>query len=123
VLHARKLPAGQVQLFLRAADVAVLPYLRSLNSGALLLALTFGVPVVLPAGGGLAELSDPAYARTFDADDPDGLRSALLAAGDLATPAARSAARSAAEARDATALSRAFLAGLRERLDRVDGAG
>ena len=49
-IHAtfRKIPDPQVQMFCAAADVMALPYRRSLNSGALNLALTFGLPVVLP---------------------------------------------------------------------------
>src|SRR5690606_28870043 len=43
----RKIPTEEVQVFLRAADVAVFPYRRMLNSGALALALTFGLPVVM----------------------------------------------------------------------------
>jgi hypothetical protein len=40
LLHAGQVEPADVQVYLRAADVAVLPYVRTLNSGALLLALT-----------------------------------------------------------------------------------
>nr|WP_238342523.1 glycosyltransferase [Actinopolymorpha rutila] len=43
----RKIPAEEMQVYLRAADLAVLPYRRSLNSGARALALTFGLPAVV----------------------------------------------------------------------------
>lgn len=115
LLDARKLPADELQVFLRAADVAVLPYRRALNSGALMLALTFGVPVVVPRGGGLAEIVDPAFAVTFDSN-LDGLKDALLEAGRLVGPTARAAALAAAERYDPAELSRRFAAGLRERL-------
>lgn len=39
---------AELQLFFRAADVAVYPYLKSLTSGSLMLALSFGVPTVIP---------------------------------------------------------------------------
>jgi glycosyltransferase involved in cell wall biosynthesis len=38
----------ELQLFLRAADLAVYPYEKILTSGSLLLALSFGLPVVIP---------------------------------------------------------------------------
>ncbi len=117
LLHARKIPAGEMQVFLRAADVAVLPYLRSLNSGALMLALTFGLPVVVPAGGGLAEIVQPSFSRTFDPAHPGALAEALLSAHELAVPEARTAAMAAAAALDPAELSRRFAFGLRELLD------
>lgn len=41
----------ELQLFFNAADFAVYPYRRILTSGSLLLALSFGVPSVVPAFG------------------------------------------------------------------------
>jgi len=46
LLDDRKIPANLVQYYLRAADIAVVPYLRVLNSGAALLGPTFGLPVI-----------------------------------------------------------------------------
>lgn len=40
----------ELQLYYRAADVAALPYRQVLTSGSALLALGFGVPIVLPEG-------------------------------------------------------------------------
>jgi glycosyltransferase involved in cell wall biosynthesis len=42
---------AELQLFFGAADFAVLPYRRVLTSGSLILALGFGVPVVVPEVG------------------------------------------------------------------------
>jgi glycosyltransferase involved in cell wall biosynthesis len=117
LLHARKIPAGEMQLLLRAADVAVLPYLRSLNSGALMLALTFGLPVIVPAGGGLAEVVSPAFARTFEPGERDDLVAALASAAELATPEAVAAALQVAAALDPVTLSRQFATGLRQHLE------
>jgi glycosyltransferase involved in cell wall biosynthesis len=116
LLDARRLDADELQVFLRAADVAILPYRRSLNSGVLLLALTFGLPVIVPRGGGLDELADPAYARTFTPGDPDSLLAALRAIPELLTPAARAAAAAAAAARDPLPLARQFAVELRAHL-------
>jgi beta-1,4-mannosyltransferase len=46
----------KVQLFLRAADVMVLPYQEILNSGAAILALSFETPVVVPLQGSFIDL-------------------------------------------------------------------
>lgn len=117
LVHGGHIPAGQMQLFLRAADVAVLPYVRSLNSGSLMLALTFGLPVIVPAGGGLADLVDDRFAVTYPPDSPGGLAEALVRAADVATPAAREAALEVARAHDPVVLSRRFAEGLRRMLD------
>ncbi len=122
LLHARQIPPGEMQLFLRSADVAVLPYLRSLNSGALMLALTFGLPVIVPAGGGLAEMVDDTFAITFDAARDGALGDALQRAAELVTPAAREAASAAAAALNPADLARRFALGLRERLDHPAGS-
>lgn len=46
----------EMQVFFRAADIAVYPYRKVLTSGSLLLALSFGVPVVVPDVGMTAEV-------------------------------------------------------------------
>lgn len=116
LLNARQVPAQEMQLFLRSADIAVLPYLRSLNSGALMLALTFGLPVIVPAGGGLAETVEPTFARTFVLGDGASLVEALVAAGELATDESRAAAKAVAARHDPGPLSERFAAGIRARI-------
>lgn len=68
-----------VQRWFRAADTAVFPYRRVLNSGVLHLAASFGVPSVLPDEPHLrAEFGDEAWVRWFDAGDAaESLRVAL----------------------------------------------
>lgn len=46
-----------VQLYLRSADLVVLPYSRILHSGAAMLALSFDRPVLLPRLGAMEELA------------------------------------------------------------------
>ena len=116
VIDARKLDADELQLYLRAADIAILPYLRSLNSGALLLALTFGLPVIVPQGSGLEEAVDPSFARTFRPGDPASLLTALRAMPELATQEARAASSRAAAALDPAELSHGFASKLRAML-------
>ncbi|MEL6187277.1 MAG: glycosyltransferase [Myxococcota bacterium] len=55
-LHLRHLGSEEMQLWLRAVDLVVLPYRSILNSGSALLALSFDRPVWLPAGGLAEEL-------------------------------------------------------------------
>jgi beta-1,4-mannosyltransferase len=116
LVNARQVPASEMQLFLRAADVAVLPYVRSLNSGALMLAVTFGLPVIVPAGGGLEAVVDPAFSLTFEAGDPTSLANALLDAGALVSDAARAAALDTAARHAPGPLSEQFASGVRARL-------
>lgn len=116
VLDARAIPSEEMQVFLRAADVVVLPYRDSLNSGALLLGLTFGLPAIVPAGSGLADLVKPGFGRTYDPATPSGLADALAEAAPLAKPKARAAAGAAAAAVSPAEISRRFATGLRTML-------
>ncbi|MDQ7727284.1 glycosyltransferase [Halomonas sp. SpR8] len=47
-----------LQLYFNASDVTVLPYRNILSSGAAMLSLTFGVPVIAPMKGVLPEIMD-----------------------------------------------------------------
>jgi glycosyltransferase involved in cell wall biosynthesis len=104
---------ADVQVFLRAADIAVLPYVRALNSGALMLAITFGLPVMVPAGGGLAEITDERFARTFAPEDPGSLIAALRDVEPLLAPSARDAAVEVAASVAPGPVSERFGRGLR----------
>jgi glycosyltransferase involved in cell wall biosynthesis len=73
----RFVPVEEVQLFMNAADVCVLPYRHTTTSGAALLALSFGVPVVAPALGAFPALVQGRRGVLYDARDPDGLTKAL----------------------------------------------
>jgi beta-1,4-mannosyltransferase len=123
---AHRIPDGEVQLYLRSADVALLPYRRYLNSGVLMLAVTFGLPVVVPDAE--AGVVGPAVARTFAPGLPGSLAAAMRAADDLLEPGARghatAAARALAERHDPDRLAEDFALQLRQRLDaEPDGAG
>lgn len=73
---------GDVQRWFRAADVAVFPYRRVLNSGSLHLAASFGLPAVLPAEPHLlAEFGDEPWIRWFDTAQPAASIAALLGDG------------------------------------------
>lgn len=54
-LHLRWVPPEEVQPFFAASDLVVLPYRRILNSGAVMLALTFARPVLVPDLGSMRD--------------------------------------------------------------------
>jgi glycosyltransferase involved in cell wall biosynthesis len=112
-----RIPDADMQVYLRAADVAVLPYRRSLNSGALALALTFGLPVILSAHTGGAAIIDRSYAEVYDADAPDGLLGALAASSRLASRQARAAAAAAGDRIALPSVACSFAKALRAWLD------
>lgn len=65
----RFIPNEQLQIFLRASDLVVLPYVDILNSGAAILALSFGRPVLVPARGALVDLQQdvgPEWVMTYE---------------------------------------------------------
>lgn len=75
-----------VQRWFRAADLAVFPYRRVLNSGALHLAASFEVPAVLPDEPHLrAEFGDEGWVRWFDPADAEASLAGVLA-GPMASP-------------------------------------
>jgi glycosyltransferase involved in cell wall biosynthesis len=100
VLALRYLADDELQVWLRAADVVVLPFRDILTSGSAILALSFGRPVVAPALGCLPETVPAAAGVLYDPDVPSALGEALRVAldGDLAAMGA--AARGRAEELD-----------------------
>jgi beta-1,4-mannosyltransferase len=117
VVDARRIPADELSIPLRASDVIVLPYRSSLNSGALLLALSFGRPVIAAASPHVTETVRADASITFDPDDRDALRAALGDADRLLTSEARTAAMATARRFDPDDISHRFATALRERLD------
>jgi beta-1,4-mannosyltransferase len=113
----RKIPDEEMQVYLRAADVAVFPYRRSLNSGALALALTFGLPVVVRDDSGESVRLNPSYSIRYDGDQPTGLLDALSESRRLCTKQARACAAGAAERVAPSRVGGAFAAAVREWLD------
>jgi O-antigen biosynthesis protein len=100
----------EMQLFFRAADVAVYPYQKILTSGSLMLALSFGVPAVIPRVAMTADVLEMQGAGQeagvlYDAEAGAGALEAavrqVLAAKDAGRlPAMAAAARARAEALD-----------------------
>jgi len=80
-LHLRWVSFDDTQLYFKACDLVVLPYLRILNSGTAMLALAFERPVLVPDRGTMAELGErfgSDWVRTYAGDlDVAGLRTAI----------------------------------------------
>lgn len=55
-MFLRFIPDDELAIFMSAADAVVLPYKAILNSGALLLALSYNRPILAPHMGAIAEL-------------------------------------------------------------------
>jgi glycosyltransferase involved in cell wall biosynthesis len=55
LLRMEFIPDEDIELYFKAADVAVLPYTRIFQSGVLFLAYSFGVPVIVSDVGALRE--------------------------------------------------------------------
>lgn len=107
-------PDDELQLWFRAADLAVLPYNAILNSGSLHLAQTFGVPVIAPRTGVVGSALDPAFSVTFEPGDRRSLETAIgEAAQRLRSPEARRAARDAADLNSPAVMATKFLGLLR----------
>ncbi len=113
IVDARRLPADELSLPLRASDVIVLPYRDSLNSGALLLAMSFGRPVIAAASPHVSETVGPDASITFDPEDRGALTAALRDVDRLLTPEARTAAMATALRFDPAEISERYANALR----------
>jgi glycosyltransferase involved in cell wall biosynthesis len=70
-------PDDEVQLYMNASDVVVLPYKRIFTSGAAILAMSFGKPCVAPHAGCVADTLDEEGAVFFDPQIHGDLERAL----------------------------------------------
>ncbi len=70
-------PDPEVQYFMNACDVCVLPYRDVMTSGAAILAFSFGKPIIAPALGGFPELAADGRGIIYDPAACDGLLRAL----------------------------------------------
>jgi beta-1,4-mannosyltransferase len=85
-LHLTFVPEEDVQLYMNAADVVVLPFQAILSSSTVLLAMSFGRAIITPRLGCMAETLDERGAFLYNPKQEDGLLLALQEAlgADLA---------------------------------------
>jgi glycosyltransferase involved in cell wall biosynthesis len=74
-------PDDEVQVYLRASDLVVLPFTEILNSSSAILALSFDRPALVPLAGAMGELratAGPEWVRTFTGPlTPEELESSM----------------------------------------------
>ncbi len=76
-LIPRFVPDEDIQLYINACDICVLPYKDITTSGSAILALSFGRPVIVPAITCFPEFITPETGILYDPSDPNALVSAL----------------------------------------------
>jgi len=67
------------QVFFNAADVVVLPFVEILTSGSAITALSFLLPVIVPAIGCLPEVIDNSMGALYNPNQPGSLEQAMRA--------------------------------------------
>lgn len=95
---AETIPDEDMQMYLAAADVMVAPFTSVLTSSSVMVGMSYGLPVIVPALGCLPELVTPDAGILYDPAGSAGLASALheILSLDLAVMS-RAAADRAAE--------------------------
>ncbi|WP_436935626.1 glycosyltransferase family 4 protein [Halovenus marina] len=76
------IPDDEIQYYMNAADVVVLPFRRVTTSGSAVLAMSFGTALIVSRCGCLPELIPEDGALFYDADDETGLQERLERAID-----------------------------------------
>jgi glycosyltransferase involved in cell wall biosynthesis len=111
--HLAYIPDEAIQDFFRAADIVVFPFQHTQTSGSLMLALTYGCPVIAPAIATIPEYLDGKSSILFDPGIPGDLVRALHAAADAPLDAMAQAASQRAADYSWHAMADIHLAGYR----------
>lgn len=75
--HLGYVPADKIQNYFHAADIAVFPFRQTQTSGSLMLALTYGCPVIAPKMATIPEYVDANCAILFNPESRGDLKRAL----------------------------------------------
>lgn len=116
------IPDDEVQVYMAAADFAVFPYRRATTSGAAVLALSFGVPVIAPALGPFPELLAQGGGILYPPEREEGLLEALRGALHADRERLAQEAWAVARSLDWEGVAQGFLA-LYQRLVGLQGEG
>lgn len=76
-------PDDEIQVYMNAADIVVLPYRDILTSGAVILAMSFSKPVIAPAMGCIPDILDNGGNLLYNPLEKDGLLKAMKRALDI----------------------------------------
>jgi beta-1,4-mannosyltransferase len=79
-LFLHHIPDDEIQVFMNAADIVVLPFSKILTSGSVILAMSFGRPVIIPKMGCLPELIGSDAGWQFEPDSQDSLAETMQSA-------------------------------------------
>lgn len=85
-LYLDFVPSQDVQMYMNAADYVVFPFREIFTSGSVMLAMSFGRKVIVPALPSLTETIAVMDGLTFNPEEPGGLLAALLAAEQSTDP-------------------------------------
>ncbi|MDX2212478.1 MAG: glycosyltransferase [Oculatellaceae cyanobacterium bins.114] len=77
-LYPHFIEDDQMHLFFSAADIVVLPFTTILTSSSLIVAMSYGKPVVAPKLGGIPETIGHADQLLYNPEELDGLQRALV---------------------------------------------
>ena len=81
VLHIRYIPNDELPLYFSAADLVILPYRRIYQSAVILMAMSYGRPVVVSDLPGMLEMvTDGSNGYTFEQGSKDALAERLIEA-------------------------------------------
>ena len=118
ILRMKKIPDEMVQYFINASDAVACPYVRTLNSGVGLLALSFGRPIIAPDIGAFRELmeDEPAFGWRFIPGDIDDLKATVERAIKEADPIDEAKILTALEVYSPEAVSKSLFMDIRKML-------
>jgi glycosyltransferase involved in cell wall biosynthesis len=78
-LYLDYIPDDEIQIYMNAADFVVLPFKDILTSGSMMLALSFGKPIIVPDLGHIREVLDEKGNIVYDPLNNDALFSSIQA--------------------------------------------
>ena len=76
-LHAGYISEDRMQTYLLAADVAVFSFRKIMTSGSVILAMSYGLPILAPSLGCLPELVTDEAGILYHPSDPESLSTAI----------------------------------------------
>ena len=105
----RYIARDEVQYYLQAADVFVMPYKDVINSGSMMLALRFNKPIIAPRVGSIPEVLTPHCSLLLEQPGATELKNVLVKSLELDLDKAISEARRISEAYSAERLARRLM--------------
>lgn len=71
------IPDEDIQIYMNASDVVILPYKDVLTSGSVILSMSFGKPIIAPEAGCIADILDNKGSFLYSNIERDGLLKAM----------------------------------------------